>query len=394
MISVSEALTRIFALATPLDVETVPLAEAAGRVLAADVTSNITQPPFASSAMDGYAVIYNEAQTGMTLKVVGESAAGKRYDTVLNSGEAVRIFTGAPVPEGADSILIQEDAERVDDVITVRENRDTKKYVRPAGGDFAKGDVVSAPRRLTPANIALLASMNIAQVPVVRKPVIALISTGNELVMPGEVPNPDQIISSNSFGLKALFEAQGASVRIMPIARDTSESLQQAFDLAKGADLVVTLGGASVGDHDLVQSVAVENGLELDFYKVAMRPGKPLMAGRINGAAMVGLPGNPVSSMVCGHIFLRPLIDAMLGLPATPLLRETGVLGEAMRANSNREHYMRAIAKPYADGWTVMPFDRQDSSLLSVLGDADCLMVRAANDPARGIGDPVSFIRI
>ncbi len=394
MISVSEALARILALATPLDAETVPLADAAGRVLAQDVTSNITQPPFTSSAMDGYAVIYSEAQTGMTLEVVGESAAGKRYDTTLNSGEAVRIFTGAPVPEGADSILIQEDADRIGDVITVRENRDTKKYVRPAGGDFAKGDVVSAPRRLTPANVALLASMNIANVPVMRKPVIALISTGNELVMPGEVPNSDQIISSNSFGLKALFEAQGASVRIMPIARDTSESLQQAFDLAKGADLVVTLGGASVGDHDLVQSVAIENGLELDFYKVAMRPGKPLMAGRINGAAMVGLPGNPVSSMVCGHIFLRPLIDAMLGLPATPLLRETGVLGEAMQANSNREHYMRAIAKPSANGWTVMPFDRQDSSLLSVLGDADCLMVREANDPARAIGEPISFIRI
>lgn len=394
MISVAEALERIFALATPLGVETVPLAKAAGRVLAEDVSARITQPPFASSAMDGYAVITAEAQPGMTLKVIGESAAGKRYDGVLNSGEAIRIFTGAPVPDGADGILIQEDAERVDDQITVHENRDTKSYIRPAGGDFSQGDVISAPRRLTPSDIALLASMNIPEVPVTRKPVVALIATGNELVMPGEQPNADQIISSNGFGLKALFEAQGASVRLMPIARDTAESLQHVFKLAADADLIVTLGGASVGDHDLVQSVAVENGLQMDFYKIAMRPGKPLMAGKINGVPMVGLPGNPVSSMVCGHLFLRPMIDVMLGLGANALASETGVLSCDIGRNRDREHYMRAVVTSSPTGWQVAPFDRQDSSLLSVLGDSNALMIRMPNDPAREQGQTVGFIRI
>lgn len=394
MISVSEALERIFALAAPVGVETVPLGKAAGRVLAKDVSARITQPPFASSAMDGYAVKTAEAQPDMRLTIVGESAAGKRFNGILKSGEAVRIFTGAPVPEGADGILIQEDADRVADQITVRKNRDTKTYIRPAGGDFSEGDTISAPRRLTPSDVSLLASMNIPEIPVARKPVVALIATGNELVMPGEQPNADQIISSNGFGLKALFEAQGASVRLMPIARDTAESLQHVFKLAADADLIVTLGGASVGDHDLVQSVALENGLEMDFYKIAMRPGKPLMAGRINGVPMVGLPGNPVSSMVCGHLFLRPMIDIMLGLEARALPTETGVLSRDIGHNGDREHYMRAVVTSSPTGWQVTPFDRQDSSLLSVLGKSNALMVRAPNAPACAQGQMVKFIKI
>lgn len=394
MISVSEALDRLFSLATPLDVELVPLADAAGRVLARDVKSRMTQPPFASSAMDGYAVRHDEAKSGMSLKVIGESAAGARFDGSVGTGEAVRIFTGAPVPVGADSILIQEDADRSGDIITVRDNRDTAKYIRPAGGDFKIGAVFKAPRRLSPVDVSLLASMNIAEVPVTRRPIIALISTGNELVMPGEEPNADQIISSNGFGLKALFEQYGAICRMLPIARDTPESLRQVLDLAADTDLIITLGGASVGDYDIVQDVAIERGLDMEFYKVAMQPGKPLMAGRLNGVPMVGLPGNPVSTMVCGHVFVRPMLDVMLGLPARPLAREVGVLGEDIGKNGNREQYLRAVGRLTDQGWEITPFNRQDSSLLTVLSNANVLMVRSPNDAQKIKGDPVAFIRI
>lgn len=394
MISVTDALTRLFALAQKLDTEVVPLSQAAGRVLSEDIAAKLTQPPFASSAMDGYAVINAEAQAGMHLSVVGESAAGKRFDGTLLSGQAVRIFTGAPVPDGADCIVIQEDVDRVGDQITIHNKRDTKTYIRPAGGDFKIGELVKAPRRLSPSDIALLAAMNIAEVPVTRRPIVALIPTGNELVMPGETPGPDQIISSNNFGLKALLEQHGAVARLLPIAKDTVESLQQMLDLAADADLIITLGGASVGDHDLVQTVAVDRGLNVDFYKVAMQPGKPLMAGMLGNTPMVGLPGNPVSTMVCGHIFVRPMLDVMQGFKANPLPRENGVLAEDIRQNGGREHYMRAEITRTNTGWTVRPFGRQDSSLLSVLGQSNALMVRSPNDPARKAGETVEFIQI
>ena len=394
MISVSEALNHIFTLANKLESETVPLAQAAGRVLADDVSARLTQPPFSSSAMDGYAVVNTEAQPGMTLKVIGESAAGDRFEGRVNSGEAVRIFTGAPVPDGADCILIQEDAIRDGDTITVRENRDTKTFIRPAGGDFNEGDIVSAPRKLTASDIALLASMNIPEVPVARRPVVALIANGNELVMPGETPGPDQIVCSNNFGLKALLEEHGAEVRMLPIARDTVDSLKQAMDLSAGADLVVTIGGASVGDHDLVHKVAVDRGMALDFYKVAMQPGKPLMAGKMDGIPMVGLPGNPVSSMVCGHIFLRPMLNVMLGFAPAPLEREVGVLAQDVRQNGGREHYMRANVEVTDGGTLITPFERQDSSLLTILGQSNALLVRPPNGEPLKKGASVEFIRI
>ncbi|OUS08570.1 molybdopterin molybdenumtransferase MoeA [Rhodobacterales bacterium 52_120_T64] len=394
MILVSEALNHIFTLANRLEAETVPLAHAAGRVLANDVSARVTQPPFSSSAMDGYAVINAQAKAGMTLKVVGESAAGDRFNGRVNGGEAVRIFTGAPVPEGADCILIQEDAIREGETITVRKNRDTKTYIRPAGGDFRKGDVISAPRKLSASDIALMASMNIAEVTVTRKPVVALIANGNELVMPGETPRPDQIVCSNNFGLKALLEEHGAEVRMLPIARDTVESLTHVMDLSSGADLVVTIGGASVGDHDLVHKVAVDRGMELDFYKVAMQPGKPLMAGSMNGTPLVGLPGNPVSSMVCGHIFLRPMLNAMLGFPSAPLPREIGLLARDVRQNGGREHYMRAKTELTVRGVEITPFERQDSSLLTILGQSDALLVRPPNGGPLRKGASVEFVRI
>ncbi|MFZ7089678.1 gephyrin-like molybdotransferase Glp [Primorskyibacter sp. 2E233] len=386
MITVAEALDQLFALAQPTGVEEVPLLQAYGRVLARDVASTRDQPPFAASAMDGYAVA--QAAPGDVLCVIGESAAGHRFDGAVGPGEAVRIFTGAPVPPGATRVVIQEDVTRTADQITIGERLDESDNIRPAGNDFQAGSQISAPRVLTPNDIALLASMNIAKVPVARRPVVALISTGDELVMPGEAPGPDQIIASNTMGLHALLRELGAEPRLLPIARDNAASLKTVLALIDDADLVITIGGASVGDHDLVAPVAEELGMQRAFYKVAMRPGKPLMSGRLDRAMMIGLPGNPVSAMVCGHVFVAPVVRAMLGLGAAPAGRKTAPLAAPLPPNGPREHYMRAVLT--SDG--LRAFDRQDSSLLSVLGAANALVVRPVRDPARNAGDTVQFI--
>lgn len=390
MISVEDARAALFALAAPLACEDVPLRAAAGRVLARDVHARRTQPPFAASSMDGYALRRAEVEPDAMFKVVGEAAAGHRFEGTLRPGQAVRIFTGAPVPTGADFVVIQEDTTRRGDLISLGHGISDKDNIRPAGGDFKEGQTLSAPRRLRPADIALLAAMNIAQVPVTRKPIVAILATGDELVQPGETPGPDQIVASNSYGLAAMLDRLGASVRILPIARDTPASLKQAFALAAGADLIVTIGGASVGDHDLVAPVAAEIGMEQSFYKVAMRPGKPLMAGRLGASVMIGLPGNPVSAMVCGTVFVVPLLEKMLGLgeAAPPLF--TAPLGADLGANGNRTHYMRATL---TDG-KVFPAAQQDSSLLHVLSAADALVVRPIEDPARHAGDLISYILI
>ncbi len=388
MIPVSEALSRLFALVTPLDREQVDLRQAAGRVLALDATSTLTQPPFAAAIMDGYAVRNGEVHARARWTVVGEAAAGHDYSGTLQPGTAVRIFTGAPMPEGADRVIIQEDVDRDGTVITLRDGFDTAIYVRPKGADFAAGDRIAAPRRLRPSDIALLAAMNVPTVTVFRRPVVAILATGDELVQPGETPGPSQIVASNSYGLAAMVEAEGGIARMLPIARDTASSLRLAFDLAKGADLVLTIGGASVGDYDLVGQVAGDLGMEQSFYKVAMRPGKPLMAGRLGTAAMIGLPGNPVSAMVCGTVFVTPVLRAMQGLPAEPAARTVGVLGHDIGANGPREHYMRARRTPAG----LEVFGSQDSALLGVLAAADCLVVRPPKDPARLAGEPVDYI--
>ncbi|SLN41137.1 Molybdopterin molybdenumtransferase [Pseudoruegeria aquimaris] len=388
MITVEEALTHVLALVAPLEAEPAPLIQAAGRVLAAPVVARRDQPPFPSSAMDGYAVSAAQVAPGDRFTVIGESAAGHRFAGRLGPGEAVRIFTGAPVPEGGRRILIQEDVQREGDVITVGARPDAAAYIRPAGGDFAVGHALEAPRVLSPTDLSLIAAMNCPVVQVTRRPVVALIATGDELVMPGETPSPDQIIASNSFALKALFEAHGAEVRLLPIARDTRESLTTVFGLTEGSDLIVTTGGASVGDHDLVGEVAATLGMERAFYKVAMRPGKPLMAGRMGDAAMVGLPGNPVSSIVCARIFVVPMLRRMLGLPHGPVPRKHARLAVDIGANGPREHYMRARIE---DG-RITPFARQDSSLLTILASANCLMVRAPHDPPREAGADVAYI--
>jgi molybdopterin molybdotransferase len=394
MISVEEALARVLDLFNPLDIEDVPIAQAAGRVLARDVKATHNQPPFAGSAMDGYAVQTADIAMGATLEVIGESAAGTRFEDCVDAGQAVRIFTGAPVPNGADRILIQEDCTRVGDSITVADNIDTKTYIRPAGGDFAIGDTVFAPLKLGTNEISLLAAMNVGIVPVRRKPIIALVPTGDELVYPGTPLGPDQICSSNNLGLKAMIEAAGGEARLLPIARDNEAALRTVLDLCKGADAIVTMGGASVGDHDLVGQMAQGADMETSFYKVAMRPGKPLMAGRYNGTPLIGLPGNPVSSIVCGHIFLRPALNAMLGLGKQALSRETATLTQDIQENGPRAHYMRAQLGQQNGTPICTLFDRQDSSLLSILAKANILMVRDPNEPAKKAGDKVDVIRI
>lgn len=391
MISVSEALDHLFALAGPLDTETVPLSQANGRVLAAPVQARRDQPPFAGSAMDGYAVIGDEVQPGATFTVIGEAAAGHGFDGAVAKGHAVRIFTGAPVPQGASRVVIQEDVIREGDTITLRDNLDQGTHIRPKGADFADGSDVTAPRLLGPSDIALLAAMNIAEVPVTRRPRVAILSTGDELVMPGENPGPDQIIASNSFGLQAMLRDLGAEARLLPIARDTRASLETAFSLADDADLLITIGGASVGDHDLVGEVAVDLGMERSFYKIAMRPGKPLMAGRLaSGAMMIGLPGNPVSAMVCGHVFVTPVIRAMLGLGQQAVQERHATLAAPLTPNGPRQHYMRARIE---DG-QITAFDNQDSSLLTVLAAANALLIRPPSDGAREAGETMAYLPI
>ncbi len=388
MIPVAEARAALFDLVAPLPAEEVPLIEAAGRVLAQPVSARRDQPPFAASSMDGYAMKAAEVERDAMFKVIGEAAAGHAFGGRVGPGQAVRIFTGAPIPEGTDFVVIQEDVGRAGDLITIVADPGDKTNIRPAGGDFTVGTTMSAPRILAPQDIALLASMNIAVVPVTRKPVVAILATGDELVMPGETPGPDQIIASNSFGLKAMLEGLGATARLLPIARDTLSSLRTAFELAEGADLIVSIGGASVGDHDLVGQAAADMGMARSFYKVAMRPGKPLMAGKLNGAAMVGLPGNPVSAMVCGHIFLAPMIRAMLGLGTDlPPLRQIALSADLDR-NGPREHYMRAVI----EGSSLRAFDNQDSSLLTVLSQANALLVRPPNDPPLKAGAMVNYL--
>ena len=387
MITVEEALTRCLALVAPLASESVPLADAAGRWMSAPAVAKRDQPPFPASAMDGYAV-QGDPKPDASFLVIGEAGAGHAFAGQVGPGQAVRIFTGAPVPDGATRVIIQEDVVRLDERILLKDGLDTATHIRPKGQDFRAGDTLS-PRRLRPKDLALLAAMNIPTVQVARKPVVAIIATGDELVMPGEDPRPDQIIASNSFALKAMVEACGGQARLLPIARDSEAELATVLGLAEGADLIVTIGGASVGDHDLVGKVA---GLEHAFWKIAMRPGKPLMAGRLNGVPMLGLPGNPVSAIVCGHLFLLPMVRAMQGQPDPAPKTRKARLSVDLPANGPRAHYMRARLTRTDGMPDIAPFDRQDSALLSILGQADALMIRPIDAPACRAGDTVDYL--
>ena len=389
MISVREALDHILALSDALPSEDIALQYAQGRVLAQTVTANRDQPPFAAAAMDGYAIRATDLAAGaQTWQVIGESAAGHPFSSPVAAGQATRIFTGAPLPQGTDHVLIQENVCAKDGQITLIDGPNDAAHRRPAGSDFTKGHQLRAPRRLSAQDIALLAAMNVPRPNVTRRPKVALIATGDELVQPGDAPRDDQIIASNSYGLAAMLQKAGAEARILPIARDRLGSLAEVFALTRDADLVLTIGGASVGDFDLVAQAAAEFGLEQSFYKVAMRPGKPLMAGRMGGRAMIGLPGNPVSAMVCGEIFVVPLIEKMLGLPARPRARQTAPLAHDLPANGAREHYMRATL---TDG-ALHVATRQDSSLLSILSGANALAIVPIQAPAMPKGSEMRYI--
>jgi molybdopterin molybdotransferase len=368
----------------------VTLRQAAGRVLAEPAVARRDQPPFAASAMDGYALM-GDPVAGDRFTVIGEAGAGHAFHGAVGPGQAVRIFTGAPIPEGATRVVIQEDVETSADGITILPEADVATHIRPLGQDFRAGAALS-PRRLRPNDLALIAAMNLPEVVVTRRPVVAIIATGDELVMPGEDPRADQIIASNAFALAAMCEAEGAEVRLLPIARDTEAELFTVLTMADGADLVVTIGGASVGDHDLVGRVAESMGMERAFYKIAMRPGKPLMAGRLRGAPMLGLPGNPVSSIVCGHLFLLPMIRAMLGLGAVAPEARRAVLAYDVGPTGPRTHYMRARLSAGEALPLIRPFDRQDSALITILTEADALLIRPLGDGPQVAGTVVEYL--
>ena len=391
MITVDEALARIFSLITPVRPESVSLADADGRVLRAPVKATRDQPPFSASAMDGYA-ISGPAEAGTRLRVIGEAVAGQGFAGQVGPGEAVRIFTGAPVPFGAQHVVIQEEVQTEIDGIALLSNAVGKSNIRPQAFDFKCGDVISAPRRLRAVDLALLAAMNVPQVQVSRRPVVAFIATGDELVMPGEKPGADQIIASNVFALAAMARAEGADARILPIARDTEASLRTVLDLAAGSDMIVTIGGASVGDHDLVGAVTAAMGVAPAFYKIAMRPGKPLMAGMLGASLLLSLPGNPVSSIVCGHLFMLPALRAMLGLGSWPAPTRSARLGVDVERNGPRAHYMRAYLRPGGPEPEITPFASQDSALLSLLAEADALLLRPPGDAPKPKGATVRYI--
>ena len=388
MIAVDEALARCLALVAPLPAEAVALRHAVGRMMAQPALAARDQPPFDASAMDGYA-LRGDPAAGDTFVVVGAAQAGLGFAGAVGDGQAVRIFTGAPVPQGATRVVLQEDVSVAGDVITLNPKADIARHIRPQGQDFKAGEGLE-PRRIGPHDLALLAAMNIPQVLVHRRPVVAIIATGDELVMPGEEPGSGQIICSNSFAIAALVEAEGAIARILPIARDTVADLTAVFGLARGADLIVTIGGASVGDHDLVGPVAESLGLERAFWKIAMRPGKPLMAGRVSGTPMLGLPGNPVSSIVCAHLFVLPMVRALQGRPDAAPVEHPAVLGAQVEANGPRTHYMRARLQQ----GVITPFDRQDSALIGILTQANALLIRPMGDGAQAKGTAARYIAL
>lgn len=396
MISVAQALATITDAMKPMETETVALDDALGRVLATDATANITQPPVAVSAMDGYAVMASDVATAPTdLTVIGESAAGHGFDKTVNAGETVRIFTGAPVPQGADTIVIQEVTDRDGDRITIKKIPRPGQYVRAVGLDFKKGDaLLIAPKRLSARDLGLAAAMNTPTLNVFKKPRVALLATGDELVMPGETPGPGQIISSNTILLAAYVSAMGGEPVNLGIAKDDEDSLRAMVKGAAGTDLLITIGGASVGDHDLVRKVLGEEGLNLTFYKVAMRPGKPLIFGALGGTPVLGLPGNPVSVGVTSVLFLKPAIETMLGLaPETEL--ETAKIGCDLPENDQRQDYLRAALSFDKNGnLTATTFGKQDSSMMAMFTKADCLVIRAPHAGAIKKGDSVEIIRL
>ncbi|MCB1495709.1 MAG: molybdopterin molybdotransferase MoeA [Bauldia sp.] len=399
LLPVEDAIARIVGdVSAPLGSEEVALGEAAGRTLARDLAARRSQPPFAASAMDGYAVRAVDVARGLRLKVIGVAAAGHSFAGKVSEGETVRIFTGAPVPEGADTVLIQEDAEVVGEAtIMAQKPVASGRHIRRAGLDFELGTtLLAAGTLLGPREVSLIASMGHAAVPVRRRPRVAIIATGDELVPPGTMPGPDQIIASNAVAIAALARDAGGEPFDLGIVGDTEDAIADAVARASRlpADVLVTIGGASVGDHDLVRDVLQANGMALDFWRIAMRPGKPLMFGRLGDQKVLGLPGNPVSSFVCGLLFLRPLVAALLGRRyADPT--EAAVLAADVAGNDSRQDYVRATYRAHEAGVpSVIPLPVQDSAMVSVLTEANCLLIRPPHADAARAGAPCRIIRL
>src|SRR4051812_36137019 len=388
---VADALAAILAGAEPLPEEVIALDTAFHRTLARDLAALRTQPPQAMSAMDGYAVrAADAADRSARLKVIGEVAAGRPFERRVGAGEAVRIFTGGVIPDGADAVIIQEDIAASGDHITITEAAKPGRHIRPAGADFREGDVLLAKgSHLTDRDLSLAAGMNYPELGVHRRPKVAVLATGDELVMPGSIPGPGQIVYSNGYALRALARAEGAETIDFGIAADTLEATTDGIRRARvsGADILITMGGASVGDHDLVKRALEAEGVEMAFWRIAMRPGKPMMHGRLGAMRVIGLPGNPVSSYVCGFLFLVPLIRALSGGALIHHTPATALLGRDVGPNDLREDYLRARLSQAADGALIAtPVDHQDSSLLGNLAAARALLIRAPFAPAAAAG--------
>jgi molybdopterin molybdotransferase len=400
MISVNEALERILIKIAPVPSETVSLTEGAGRVLVSDLVARRTQPPFDVSAMDGYAVRAKDVtEASAILELVGESPAGSSYQGEVCAGKAVRIFTGAPVPSGADSIVIQENVTPLDDQrVQMMAPAELGRHIRRRGIDFLEGEIgLRGGQLLSARDVGLAAAMDVPWLEVTRKPRIAILATGDELTLPGDPTSQDQIVSSCPYALGSYINQWGGEAVHLGIARDNEQSLKRAAEGAHGMDLFVTIGGASVGDHDLVRDVLAEVGMNLEFWRVAMRPGKPMMFGEINGMPLLGLPGNPVSCIVCAVLFLKPTVGALLGRNRSELAPtfETARLGKKLSPNANRQDYIRATLEHHEeDQFIATPFDLQDSSVMSVLSAADCLIVRAPLAPEASAGDSVQILRL
>ena len=395
MLSVAEAQARVLAAAGARRRETVPLHEAHGCYLAEDVAALLSQPPFNASAMDGYAVRFEDIAPGMTMPVIGEALAGKAFDGMWEEGVAIRILTGAPMPEGTDTVILQEDVAYEDGAIRIMEEGPgfAGRHVRKAGQDFALGALLlKAGSRLNARAIALMAASGHGMAEVYARPRIAILATGDELVPPGAQPGPDQIINSNGVMLSALARAAGAEVADLGILPDRHDIIRDAIADVKDVDILVTVGGASVGDHDYAQAALVDAGATIDFWKIAMRPGKPMMLGTLGDAVAIGLPGNPVSAYVCAQLFLLPLVRHLMGASNPFPAPLQGRLTMDMPANGPRANYQRAHVAAGPDGWEVTPFPVQDSAMLSRLEEANALAIRPAEAPAAEKGSNIAFL--